>query len=292
MTALYRGKILKIYNSLYIVVNNATNEVVTCHKQKKIEKIVVGDNVFYEKNNDTGNILKVEDRNNCLLKPEVANVDQVFVVASAKSPIISNYQLDSFLVFFNDSTTRPIILFNKLDLVNLEYQEQTKLYKNLGYECHWISAENLTEENRVFLLSKVAGKTVVFAGHSGVGKSTLIKKLFPEAEIKIGEISERLKRGKQTTKQTALYYISNTNTFLADTPGFSQVDITYFTKEEIKNKFFEFSQYQENCKFGNCNHLKEPNCGVKEAVAGNQIPKTRYDSYLKMIDLIEKNKKR
>lgn len=287
-----RGKILRIYNSLYNVLDDNTKRIVICHKQKKIKNVVVGDNVYYEESIDMGNIVRLEDRKNCLIKPLVSNIDQVFVVVSAKYPDISYYQIDSFLAFFNYESIKPIILFNKMDLVDVDYEEKTRQYEALGYECYWISAENLSTETREFLLSKVAGKTVVFAGHSGVGKSTLINHLFPEADIKVGEISERLQRGKQTTKQTALYYINETNTFLADTPGFSQVDISIFPKEEIKGKFFEFDKYSDLCRFSNCNHLKEPNCGVKEAVEDKKIHKNRYDSYLKMIEYIEKYKKR
>ena len=292
MNPLYRGKVLRIYNSLYNVLEDNTKQIIICHKQKKVKNVVVGDNVKYEQLADTGNIISIEDRNNCLLKPVVSNIDQVFVMVSAKYPAISYYQIDSFLTFFNDATVNPIILFNKMDLVDADYKNTTKHYESLGYECYWICAEKLSDKMHEFILTKVAGKTVVFAGHSGVGKSTLIKKLFPEADILIGDISERLQRGKQTTKQTSLYYIKETNSFLADTPGFSQVDISVFPKEEIKNKFFEFQTYSDQCRFNNCNHLKEPNCAIKEALADKKIHQSRYDSYCKMIEQVDKYKKR
>lgn len=210
------------------------------------------------------------------------------VVFAIANPMPNLNLLDRFLVMMERNGIDTIICFNKIDLV--EEEEILKLrdiYVKAGYHVMFTSTkENMGIEE---VLRVIDGKTTAFAGPSGVGKSSLLNALIPEANSQTGEISEKIKRGKHTTRHTEIFNVSD-DTYLMDTPGFSSLYVNDFEKEELKNYFREFIEYNNGCRFTGCVHVNEPDCLVKEAVENGGINRSRYDNYILMYEEI-KNKK-
>ena len=263
-----------------------TGEIYRGFPRKKVlkkTKIYAGDYVLGEivdKNSFT--IEEVEERKNFLKRPPVANVDKVMIVATIKYPDFDNFLVDNLLVVYEYLKTDPLIVFNKIDLLEDEgkkiLNKWEKIYRDAGYDVLKVSAsrgegiDNLTEY--------LAGTISVFAGASGVGKSSILSKLVG-VELETNEISRKLKRGRHTTTGVKLFPFGE-NSFIGDTPGFSSVNALYFMdRREVKNHFREFLRYK--CKFPDCMHINEPGCEVKEAVERGEISEERYKNYLKII---------
>ncbi len=252
-------------------------------KIKKKIKIYAGDYVLGEVvDNETFVIEEVEDRKNVLIRPPIANVDVALIVETIKQPDFNNFFLDNLLVVYERVGVEPVIIFNKIDLLDEEGKEDlekwTRIYSDAGYEVIHVSAE--TGEGIEKIKEFVKGQICILSGPSGVGKSSILSKL-TGLQLKIGEVSEKLKRGKHTTTGVKLIPFGE-NSWIGDAPGFSRVDaLSFVRKNEIKNYFREFLRY--TCKFPDCTHTKEPECGVKEAVKKGEISCERYKSYLKMI---------
>lgn len=289
-----QGKIIKGIAGFYYV-HVVHSGIYECKakgvfRNKKI-KPLVGDNVEFEildEENRIGNIINIYDRENELIRPAVSNISQALVVFAIANPMPNLNLLDRFLVMMERNGIDTIICFNKIDLV--EEEEILKLrdiYVKAGYHVMFTSTKESMGIEEV--LRVIDGKTTAFAGPSGVGKSSLLNALIPEANSQTGEISEKIKRGKHTTRHTEIFNVSD-DTYLMDTPGFSSLYVNDFEKEELKDYFREFIEYNDGCRFTGCVHVNEPDCLVKEAVENGGINRSRYDNYILMYEEI-KNKK-
>jgi ribosome biogenesis GTPase len=253
-------------------------------RNKKI-KPLIGDNVVIEVTHEAdmeGNVTEILPRTNALVRPTVSNVDQAFVVFALSHPTPNLNLLDRFLVAVEMNHIDAVICFNKADLMtDEETKEIVDIYLKAGYDVLPVSA---TEAINTHLLDQyMEGKTTVFAGPSGVGKSTLVNLLQNNTYMETGQVSEKIKRGKHTTRHANLI-LMKPGTYLVDTPGFSSLDLNTLEENELKAYFREFEHFEPYCKFNGCNHLNEPKCGVKEAVASNEISESRYTSYKQIYD--------
>ncbi|MFI3307482.1 MAG: ribosome small subunit-dependent GTPase A [Mycoplasmatota bacterium] len=237
---------------------------------------LVGDNVVIDEKNNY--ILEIKKRKNHLVRPPIANVDQAIIVMSAKEPDFSTNLLDKLLCVIEYNNILPIICITKLDLLNKE--EQIKInnyinyYKSIGYQ---VFRNDKTEEMKTIFKNKIS----VFTGQSGAGKSTLLNKLNIELNIKTNEISKALGRGKHTTRHVELLNVLDG--MIADTPGFSSIDLNTLTNQDIRDNFIEFNQYKEECKYRDCMHHLDDSCKIKQLVEENIILKERYEDYIKFI---------
>lgn len=243
-------------------------------------KPLVGDNVELEildEQNLKGNLVKILPRKNELIRPAVANVDQAVIIFAIVKPNPNFNLLDRFLIRMERQNLPSIICFNKQDIATEEEkQELQEAYETCGYKVLFVSAA--TGEGMEELKKLLHGKTSTVAGPSGVGKSTIINYLNPDANMETGAISEKIDRGKHTTRHSEILTLGE-NTYIMDTPGFTSLDITEITKEELGMYYPEFVQYEPGCKFAGCAHISEPNCGVKQAVEDKKISNVRYDNY-------------
>ena len=269
-----RGIIIKIYGDIFIVQSDKIYKLKAKMKFKKSNmKLLVGDNVIFDNNY----ILEVLPRKNSLIRPPVSNIDQVIIVISVKNPEFNLNLLDKFLCIVEFNNIKPIICLSKFDLLNDEEKSNVlnvlSYYESIGYDTLINSDIDLIKE-------KLVDKITVFSGQSGVGKSTLINKIDPNFSLKMGEISQKLLRGKNTTRHVELLKISSG--YVADTPGFSAFDLIEMTNTDIRDNFIEFRNF--NCKYRDCMHINEEERGIKHAVDTNNILKSRYDSYKKFIN--------
>lgn len=249
-------------------------------KKVKKEKIYAGDYVKGEIVDNQFVIESIEPRRNLLTRPPVANVDNVLVVMAMKTPDFDSYLLDNFLAVYEFKGIEPVIVFNKIDLLEEkeELEKWMRLYSSVGYETIAISAQNSDGIEKI--KSYIQGDITIVAGPSGAGKSTLLSRLLG-VEIKTGQVNKKIGRGRHTTTAVTLYRFDNSS-FLADTPGFSKVEASYFMdKKEVHRYFKEFLRY--TCKYPDCTHTNEPGCAVKEAVLRGEIACERFKNYLKIM---------
>ena len=227
-----------------------------------------------------GNIVEILERTNELIRPAVANIDQALVVFAVTKPKPHFNLLDRFLVMMESKGIPVILCFNKKDIATEEEIQQLKeIYANCGYEIVFTSARENQNIEEVKALLK--NKTTAIAGPSGVGKSSIINLLQENVQMETGSISEKIERGKHTTRHSELIWIEE-NTYIMDTPGFSSLYTNEFEKEELKYYFTEFEPYEGNCRFLGCDHVHEPDCAVKEALEEGEIHPIRYENYLEM----------
>lgn len=276
-----------------IIIKNISNSYTVLYKDKKIEctprggfrhdKItpLVGDYCTFDEQKKV--IEKILPRKNELDRPRVANVDYALIVTSLRRPDFSSILLDKEIACVTLARVKPIICFTKLDLLEdkKEYLKIRKYYDDIGIPCF---DNNHLEE----LLKYLKGSLVVLTGQTGAGKSSLLNKINPKLALATNEISLALNRGVHTTRHSEIYSVSKVN-FL-DTPGFSSLEVKVEDKECLSKAFIEFANYP--CKFRDCSHHKEDNCGVKEAVKNGNILKSRYESYLKILEGIDNENSR
>lgn len=270
------GQIVKILSNLYFV--NSNNKIYECHSRGKFrnDKITptVGDYVKFDDKNNY--ILEILPRKNTLVRPLVSNIDQAFIVTSCKSPDFSTNLLDKLLVLLEFNNIKPIICLTKVDLLigkeKKEIKKIKKYYQKIGY-CV-VENSNLFKIKRLF-----KNKTTVFTGQTGAGKSTLLNKLDKNLKLETNEISKALGRGKHTTRHVELIELYKGK--VLDTPGFSSITFDNMSKEDIKNSFIEFSNYE--CPYQDCMHLKENECEIKKQVNNGTILSSRYENYKSFI---------
>jgi ribosome biogenesis GTPase len=260
--------------------------------RKEKLKPLVGDIVEIDVLDETekkGNIVEVLERKNELIRPAVANIDQALVVFAVTKPKPHFNLLDRFLIMMESKDIPVILCFNKKDIATEpEIQELKEIYEACGYEMVFTSA--LEEENVDQLKELLRGKTTAIAGPSGVGKSSLINIFQPDANMETGSISEKIERGKHTTRHSELIWIEE-NTYIMDTPGFSSLYTNDFEKEELKFYFREFEDYEGQCRFLGCDHIHEPGCKVKEALEEGKIHPVRYKNYLEMYQELKEKRR-
>lgn len=281
-----QGKIVKGIAGFYYI-HVVESGIYECKAKgsfrKNKMKPLVGDNVeidVLDEAKKIGNIIEILPRKNELLRPLAANVDQAMVVFAVTKPKPHFNLLDRFLVMMESEGIPVVMCFNKKDLAEEpQIQELQDIYKECGYQMVFTSAAE--EENIGEVMRILSGKTTVVAGPSGVGKSSLINILQPEANMETGGISEKIERGKHTTRHSELIQIDS-DTYIMDTPGFSSLYTNTFEKEELSYYFPEFEAYAGCCRFQGCSHINEPGCAVKEAVDKGRIHPVRYKNYTEM----------
>lgn len=285
-----KGKILKGIGGFYYI--SAEDKIIECKARGNFRykglKPMVGDNVEIKIENGKGRIEKIEERHSELIRPTVANVTLAFVVFAIKNPDLNFDLLNRFLVLCESNNIKAIVCLNKVDLVDEEERNLLKEKINeIGYDVLFINAKaGIGIES---LKERIKGNVTVLCGPSGAGKSTLINKLTNKEHMETGSVSEKLGRGKHTTRHSELIEVENG--YIVDTPGFSTLDITFIEKEDLKNYFPDFEEYNNSCKFRGCMHHKEPGCSVKEAVEEGKINKFRYEFYIRTLEEILNGRK-
>ena len=281
------GRIVRAQNDFFFVASNG--ELVPCRlrgrfKSKTGQSIYVGDFVKFSPLPEGGGIIEeLIPRKSLLLRPAVAGVNQAAVVVAAKEPDFNLLLVDRFLTLVAHSAIeRAFIIVNKTDLAAKESLAEFRLYEDIGYEVVYVSALKRTGIDK--LREKLMQGTTVFCGVSGAGKSSLIGTLCPNINFDIGKVSDKIKRGRHTTRTAVLVPLGDG--YVVDTPGFSFVDFKNLAKEELPFLFREFAPFIGGCKFSPCSHSHEPSCAVKAAVEDGLVPKSRYESYLNILAAI------
>jgi ribosome biogenesis GTPase len=290
-----QGKILKGISGFYYV-HVVGSGIYECRAKgifrKEGIKPLVGDAVEIEVLDEAekkGNLTSILPRKNTLIRPAVANVDMALIVFAAATPDPNFNLLDRFLVLMKRQQLPVCICLNKSDLITEELQRQYRRdYSGCGCQVEFISVKEDIGIDRLFM--HLQGKTSTIAGPSGVGKSSLINRLAPEARMETGAVSEKIGRGKQTTRHTQLIHIEG-DTYIMDTPGFSSLYLPKMPKEELAACYPEFDDYEADCRFLGCSHISEPDCGVKQALADGKIPQLRYENYVQLYGELKEQEK-
>ena len=254
---------------------------------------LVGDFVkisVVDEDNKKGVVEEIQERKTELVRPPIANVNKALIVFAVKNPTPHLSLLDRFIVLAERENLEIVIILTKIDLDNDNTFEKIKnIYEPCGYKV--IGVSNLEKKNIDKVKEELKDNTVVFAGPSGVGKSSLLNEIDKNFKLKTGDVSDKIKRGKHTTRHAELFELEFGG-MVADTPGFSSLTLDDIEDVDLKDYFIEFDNY-DDCKFGSrCIHQNEPNCAVKEAVENGEIPKERYESYIQLLNEIRQGKRR
>ena len=294
-----QGKIVKGIAGFYYV-DTPAGRVYECRAKGIFRnqniKPLVGDDVLIDvidEEKATGNVISVLPRKNQLLRPPVANVDQALVLFAIVKPDPSYNLLDRFLIMMGQQNLPVVICFNKQDIATP--QEQKALldaYEKCGYRVMFISVTDhlgITEIEDV-----LRGKTTVIAGPSGVGKSSLINLLHPQAQMETGELSRKIDRGKNTTRHSELFCVDRIEgeqrTYIMDTPGFTSLYLKDVTTDHLRDFYPEFAEFEPECRFSGCSHITEPDCGVIRALEENKIARVRYENYRVLYEELKNQK--
>ncbi|RHS21798.1 ribosome small subunit-dependent GTPase A [Roseburia sp. AF12-17LB] len=290
-----QGKIVKGISGFYYV-HVVESGIYECKakgifRQQKM-KPLVGDDVeidIISEEKKTGNVAAILPRKNALIRPAVANVEQALLIFAAASPNPNFNLLDRFLVMMGRQDVPVILCFNKCDLITEEQQQEiASIYEASGCKILFVSAK---KELGLKELQKILeGKTTTVAGPSGVGKSSLINLLAPEACMETGEISKKIERGRHTTRHAELIQLKGDG-YIMDTPGFSSLYLPEMEKEELQDCYPEFAAFEPYCRFHGCSHISEPDCGVKEALSEGKIHPVRYENYCQLYGELKDRKK-
>ena len=284
MANMSTGRIIRSLSGFYEV--QTAEGTVTCRARGSLRRTgetpLTGDMVDISVEKGKGMVEKILPRRNQFVRPAVANVDALVVFAANVNPVTEPFLIDRVAAIAGDQEVEVILCINKCDLdpaVDL-----VRIYRNAGFQVICASAE--TGAGVEELRDLIRGKLVAFTGNSGVGKSSILNRLCPDLNLPVGEVSEKLGRGRHTTRHVELYHLGE-ETYVADTPGFSSFDtdqMDVMLKENLQYAFPDFGPYIGSCQFHDCSHRKEPGCAVTAALAEGKIEQTRYDSYLKLYE--------
>lgn len=284
----YSGIIIKITGGFYYV--EVDDTVFECKARGVFRKRgctpLVGDYVTINvpENDGYASISTIKERKNSLVRPALANLDVLVIVSSVVEPTVNTYIIDKMISAAVDKDIEPVVVFSKTDLQDCT--EYLEIYRKAGIKV--IEYSSVTKKGVDEIEKVLSGKVSAFSGNSGVGKSTLLNALFPHLELKTGEISDKLGRGRHTTRTVELFKCFGG--YVADTPGFSTVDLDRYEiirKENLQYCFPEFSDYIGECKFTSCAHICEKGCAVIAAVEEGKIPKSRHESYIRMYNEVK-----
>lgn len=287
-----QGRVLKNYNGYYYV--SVEDKIYTCKVKGKMKQnrfsLATGDMVSFQMGEkDEGMIKKVLPRKNFLLRPTIANLDLLVVTFACASPDFSYLLADKLFALAELAKIPAILVLNKKDIAPDGLIDEVKAtYEKIGYEVFAISADN--NEGIEPLREKLRGKICAFGGPSGVGKSSTINAIDNTVDLRTGEVSEKIGRGKHTTRYAQLLPFDEG--YIADTPGFGNLLFEDFDEKNLVDCFKEFAEFEDGCKFCPCNHTHEPVCGVKEAVASGEVSQSRYQSYLDILQEIKEIKEK
>ena len=283
MLKIETGRIIKSLSGFYDV--QTERKVITCRARGSMRRTglspQVGDMVDISVEKGKGMVEKIHPRKNCFVRPAVANLDLLVVFAANVNPVTEPFLIDRVAAIAGDQEVPVCICVNKCDMDPAE--DLTAIYRQAGYTVIQTSAETGLGIDE--LREVLSGKFCAFTGNSGVGKSSILNMLDPELHLPVGEVSEKLGRGRHTTRHVQLYAIGDA--LIADTPGFSSFDtdqMEVILKENLQYAFPEFGKYIGTCQFRDCSHRKEPGCAVTTALAAGEIGKSRYESYLKLYE--------
>lgn len=286
------GVVIKAYSGYYYV--QQQEKLWTCRLRGKFrlekQEVLVGDRVKIKPaDNDTGVVYEVMPRSSKLVRPPVANVEQAIITFAVQNPEPNLNLLDRFLVLAEEAGVTPIICLNKGDLLTGAPPSWFSIYRAIGYQVILTSAKE--SQGIEQLKQLLIGKISVFAGPSGVGKSSLLNAIQPGLKLQTGEISQKLKRGRHTTRHVELLPLQGGG-LVADTPGFSNLYLPTVTAGELIHLFPEMAPYAGQCRFNSCSHSKEPDCAVKEAVKTGHISERRYHSYIHLATELKEQERR
>jgi ribosome biogenesis GTPase len=252
-----------------------------------VPELLVGDRVKYRLEGSKGIIIDILPRESILKRPYITNVDLLVVVFAHQNPDPNPGLIARFLILADSSDIPYILVFNKTDLVGKGKADKlANIYRKYGYQVLCVSAINNLGKRT--LLKFLSGKVAVLTGPSGVGKSALLNMLSPELKLRTGVLSSKVSRGKHTTREVQLLRV-NPRTYVADTPGFSQITLEHLKPEDLAPLFPDFRDYLENCRFTSCIHQNEPGCAIKRGLENGEISPERYNSYLELLTEIKEN---
>lgn len=284
MSQLKTGRIVRSISGFYDV--QTKDALITCRGRgslrKNHETPLTGDLVEISVEKGKGMVEKILPRKNRFIRPAVANVDALVVFAANVNPVTEPFLIDRVAAIAGDQNVEVILCINKCDLDPA--LDLTRIYRNAGFSVICTSAQ--TGEGVPELKEKIRGKLCAFTGNTGVGKSSILNALCPGLSLATGEVSEKLGRGRHTTRHVELYALGE-DTYVADTPGFSSFDteqMDLILKENLQYAFSDFAPYLGDCQFHDCSHRAEPGCSVRQAVEAGNIERTRYDSYLRLYE--------
>lgn len=276
MISMLQGRIIKIISNQSTIEFEGKQVIAIPRGKMKLEKSpLVGDLVEFEQIDDTYRIHRILDRKNQLLRPAIANVDQALIVTSLKDPDYSCHLLNRLIFLVAIAGVEPVICITKSDLLNTDNDifEDLKHYKDAGYKM--VFTHPGSDDNE--LKEVLDGKVSVLCGQSGAGKSSLLNRLDPSFKLNTQEISKALGRGKHTTRYCELHHVANG--LVADTPGFSSLDFTRLDTSHLDRLILDFKPYLDTCRFKDCLHINEPDCGIKQALEDGKINPSIYEDY-------------
>ncbi len=284
------GTIVKALSGFYYV--SSDDKLYECRARGKFRldgtSPMVGDRVSFDPDGAKGYVTSIAERKNFFIRPAVANIDALVFIAANTNPVTDPFLIDRVSVITEESDCELIVCINKTDIDPAD--ELYDIYSASGFETYRVSAETGTGISK--LRAALNGRICAFTGNSGVGKSSILNSMLPGLSLQVGEVSEKLGRGRHTTRHVELFDAGD-GTYIADTPGFASFEIEMMQtidKAELQYDFRDFKKYIGSCRFADCAHLKEPGCAVTAAVRDGSIKKSRYDSYARLYELAAKNR--